>query len=95
MAIDKTHAFYIAKLSRLSITDSEAEKYSKQLSDILNYAEQLNKLDTAHIDPSFHAINTESPLRSDEQISFDNRAGILKNAPEGQGSFFTVPRILD
>jgi aspartyl-tRNA(Asn)/glutamyl-tRNA(Gln) amidotransferase subunit C len=95
MAIDKSHAFYVARLARLAITEPEAEKYSKQLSDILNYAEQLNKLNTEHIDPSFHASFQANSLRKDEVMPFDNSPGILKNAPEGENTFFTVPRILE
>jgi aspartyl-tRNA(Asn)/glutamyl-tRNA(Gln) amidotransferase subunit C len=95
MAIDKSHAFYVARLASLSITETEAEKYSKQLSDILNYAEQLNGSNTDHIDPSFHASFKPGCLRPDEVVPFENGSGILKNAPEGENTFFTVPRILE
>jgi len=94
MAITKDDAYHIAKLASLDITDKEAEKYSKQLSDILDYAESLNKLDTSKIDPSFHGNLKSTLMREDKVEEFENREKILDNAIEKAGTAFSVPKIL-
>jgi len=94
MAITKDDAYHIAKLASLEITAEEADKYSKQLSDILDYAEALNKLDTSKIDPSFHGNIKSTLMREDEVEVFEDRQRILDNAIELSGTAFSVPKIL-
>lgn len=93
--INKDTAYYLAKLSALEISDIEAEKYSKQLTDIIEYAEKLNELDTAAIDPSFHSNVTESLIREDVVVTFDNNSKLIENAPAREGTAYAVPKILD
>jgi len=93
--INKDTAYYLAKLCALKIDENESEKYSKQLNDIIEYAQKLNELDTDHIDPSFHATSVETLMREDRPVQSAAKENILNNAPDKEGSSFVVPRILE
>jgi len=92
--IDKDTAYYLSKLCALKIDENEAEKYSKQLNSIIEYAQQLNELDTSKIDPSFHGNLKSTVMREDEVEIFANSDNILDNAIEKSGTSFSVPNIL-
>lgn len=95
VTINKDTAYYLAKLCALKIDENEADRYSKQLNDIIEYAQKLNELDTDNIDPSFHATNVETLMREDQPAESAARENILNNAPDKEGSSFAVPRILE
>jgi len=57
---------HIAKLAKLEFTDAEKEKFTHQLNQILEYVEQMNKLDTNHIEPLSHVIELSNVFRPDE-----------------------------
>ena len=97
MKITKNDVEYVAKLARLSLTDEEKEKFSSQLGSILDYIDQLNKLDTTNIKPTSHALDLENVWREDElkTSTEQTRERILKNAPEREGNFFKVKKVIE
>jgi len=92
MKIDVEH---VAKLARLGLTDEEKKQFGKQLSDILEHAEGLKKLDTKNVAPTSHAIPLKNVLREDKVVPCKNTTDILANAPEEEEQMFKVPRILE
>jgi len=96
MALSRDQVEHVAKLARLSLTAEEAERYSGQLSSILGYIEKLQELDVSGVEPTTHAVEvTTTPLRKDEprpSLSVDEA---LANAPARDGSYFSVPRIIE
>lgn len=94
MSIDKKTVQHVAKLARLKLNDSEAEKFTSQLDRILEHASQLNGLQTDHIEASEHAFQTKTVLREDHPQVFNEVASMLKNGPEVEGHFYVVPQIL-
>lgn len=84
----------IAELARLEMGPSEVEKYSAQLSNILSFVEKLNGLDVSGIEPTAHAISVPTPMRADEPSEFKNQEEVLSQAPEREGRFFKVPKVL-
>jgi len=56
----------VAKLANLPLSPEEEEKYSAQLSKILDYIEQLNKVDTEGIEPTFNVTGLSNVMREDE-----------------------------
>ena len=56
---------HVAKLARLELTEEEVNKYSQQLGSILEYVEQMNKIDTTGIEPMPHAIPVYNVMRED------------------------------
>jgi len=86
---------HIAELAKLGITEEEAELFAGQLSEILEYAQMLNQLDTSAIPPTAQAIPMRSVTRRDEVQPSLSPDKILANAPQRQGNCFKVKLILD
>ncbi|NEP43944.1 MAG: Asp-tRNA(Asn)/Glu-tRNA(Gln) amidotransferase subunit GatC [Okeania sp. SIO2H7] len=84
----------VAHLARLQLTPEEEKEFTTQLNSILEYFEQLKELDTDKVAPTNRAIDLNNITRSDELIPFANREEILACAPESDGEFFKVPKIL-
>lgn len=85
----------VARLSRLELTDSEVQEFSSQLSAILEYVEKMNQLDTDNVEPLAHCLPIHNVFRQDvvkESLGTDKA---IANAPQRDGPFFKVPKILD
>jgi len=92
--IKKEDVIAIAKLAKLSLKQEEIELFSKQFADIVSFIEKLNEVDTGDIKPFYELTTTESFMREDiPHISLSNEEA-LKNAPDKEGGFFKVPRIV-
>ena len=86
----------VAKLCRLEIPDDDIEKYSNQLEGILEYIAQLERIDTLNVPPTTRAVEVVNVFREDTIVSSssDIRDKILDLAPQREGEFFRVPKIL-
>jgi aspartyl-tRNA(Asn)/glutamyl-tRNA(Gln) amidotransferase subunit C len=84
---------HVAKLARLELTDSEKEKFTKQLGDVLKYVEQMNEVDTTNVKPMAHAFDIVNVMRKDEVVKEISKEALLQNAPEEENGFFKVPKI--
>lgn len=85
----------VAKLARLELTESEAERFSEQLSDILVYVEKLNELNTDGVEPLAHCLPITNVFREDNPKESLPVERAVENAPQRDGNFFKVPKILD
>lgn len=92
--LNKTEVRKIAHLARLEITEAEEEQFSRQLSDILDYIEQLSELDTKDVPPTTRAIELSNVTREDVTVVYGDRDALVKEAPEPDGDYFRVPQIL-
>ena len=92
--IDKEQVHKVAHLARLALTEAEETQFTSQLGDILDYFEQLEALDVADVPPTTRAIDVSNITRPDDQKSYEDRAAILAVAPDQEGDFFRVPKIL-
>ena len=95
MRLSREQVRHIAELAKLGITEEEAELFAGQLSEILEYAQMLNQLDTSEIPPTAQAIRMRSVTRRDEVQPSLSPDKILANAPQRQGNCFKVKLILD
>ncbi|RAL24364.1 Asp-tRNA(Asn)/Glu-tRNA(Gln) amidotransferase subunit GatC [Thermoflavimicrobium daqui] len=95
MAISKEEVVHVATLSRLKLTEEETEQYTKQLNDILQFAEKLNQLDTEQIEPTSHVLPIENVLRDDEVRPSIPREKALLNAPDQKNGMFRVPAVFE
>ena len=95
MPIDKNQVKKVAKLSRISLDDNKLESLSKDLVSILNFVEQLNKLDTNEIKPLTSIIDKSLDARDDTVSDGQIKDQILKNSPEKNEDFFIVPKVVD
>jgi len=92
--IDQDQVQKVAHLARLELTDAEAETFTTQLRDILDYVEQLSELDVSEVPPTFRAIEVSNITRADSMTTFGDRESILDCAPDREGDFFKVPKII-
>lgn len=89
--ISKDQVKHVANLARLAINEEEAEKYSEQLSAIIDFSEQLNELDTSNVEPTTHVLDMKNVMRKDEPKEWISKEDALKNAPDKQDGQFRVP----
>lgn len=87
----------MAKLARIELTEKEKEKFTKELSSILDYVEQLNKVDTSKIEGISQVTGLKDVVRDDKSriIKHESREKILKQAPKKKRDYFKVPKILE
>jgi len=86
---------HVARLARLDLSPEEKERMRAQLDAILAYIDKLRELDTADVEPTSHAIPVTNVMREDEIRPSFPREEMLANAPELDGDFFRVPKIIE
>ena len=86
---------HLARLARLALSDEEQARYRDQLGSILQYMETLNELDTSGIEPTSHVISLRNVMREDSARPSLRREDALRNAPDGTGEFYRVPKIIE
>lgn len=94
MKISKEELLHIAKLSDLEIKENEIDEYLKNLEDILNYTETIDKIDVSKLDETIGAIEDYNVFRKDEVKQFDNIDKMMENAPEVDRNMFKIPKVL-
>jgi aspartyl-tRNA(Asn)/glutamyl-tRNA(Gln) amidotransferase subunit C len=95
MQISKEQVQHVAKLARLEITEAEQEAFSRQLSSILTHIEQLKSWDTTGIEPTSTVLDQTNVFREDQTRPSLPVEQALANAPDSEGGYFRVPRILE
>lgn len=93
--ISEDQVKHVAHLARLAITEEEAVMFTSQLDAIISFAEQLNELDTDHVQPTTHVLPMKNVMREDvakEGLPVDE---VLKNAPDHKNGQIRVPTILE
>jgi aspartyl-tRNA(Asn)/glutamyl-tRNA(Gln) amidotransferase subunit C len=93
--IDREQVKKVAHLARLQLTPAEEEQFTTQLNDILDYFEQLSELDVTDVQPTTRAIDVSNVTRLDTMQTHPNREEILEGAPDRDGEFFKVPKIMN
>ncbi|MCK9273590.1 MAG: Asp-tRNA(Asn)/Glu-tRNA(Gln) amidotransferase subunit GatC [Syntrophales bacterium] len=95
MKITKDEIAYVAHLARLDFTESEYEKFTSQLNDILLYMDILNKVDTKGLEPMSHATPLHNAFRDDVEMKSLPVEASLANAPDDNGDSFIVPKVIE
>jgi len=95
MSIDKDTVKHISKLARISLDENKVESLSKDLTSIMKFIENLNKLNTDKTAPLTSIINASLKSRKDEVKDGKIRDQILKNSPEKNEEFFVVPKVIE
>ena len=85
---------YVAKLARIALNDEEERIYGAQLADILEHVGALNELDTSDVAATAQIIESRNVWRDDVETPCLPRDEVLKEAPQAQGAYFRVPRII-
>jgi aspartyl-tRNA(Asn)/glutamyl-tRNA(Gln) amidotransferase subunit C len=85
----------LARLARLQLSDEEVEQFRGEISAILAYVEQLQKVDTKGLEPTYQVTGLKNVMRPDEVKDYGTTAEeLLKNAPATEKGHFKVRRIL-
>lgn len=95
MQITNELVSYVANLSRIRLDENEINEMQSQMSEIVNYMDILNQLDTENIEPLSHIFNITNVMRDDEVRDSYEREEILKNAPAHTEEAFIVPKTVD
>ncbi len=95
MSIDKNTVSRISKLARIKVDQDRLSDLSDELSEIINWINQLNEVDTAGVKPLTSIIETDLFRRKDEINDGDYQEKILKNSPASKEGFFVVPKVVD
>ncbi len=95
MSVTRDDVSYIANLARLSLSDEETTRLVKDMNQILDYMELLNKVDTDNVEPLEHVIELNTPFRKDEALKPLDHELALKNAPDADADFFRVPKVIE
>lgn len=95
MALDKETVARIATLARIRLADSELEPLAAELSQILDWVEQLREVDTKDVAPITSVAATGLPMRADRVTDGGRREAILGSAPRVENGFFAVPKVVE
>lgn len=85
---------HVAKLARLALPESDIPRFSRQLASILEYVAHVSEAPTAGIEPMAHPLPLHNVFREDvvtEPLSIED---VLRNAPQTDGRFFRVPKVI-
>ena len=91
---DKIDVRYVAKLARIALTDEEVERFGEQLGDLLAHVNALSELDTNAVAATAQVVESRNVERADDVRACLDREIVLAQAPQRQGAFFRVPRII-
>jgi aspartyl-tRNA(Asn)/glutamyl-tRNA(Gln) amidotransferase subunit C len=95
MKLSREEVLHIARLARVSLTESEINQFSEQLSHLLENFEVLQQVDTTDVLPTAQAIELQSVTRDDEVASSLPPGDVLANAPRREGDCFRVRAVLE
>lgn len=95
MSITRQEIAHVAKLARLALSDEEQQLFTDQMGAILAYAETLNELDTANVQPTSHAVPMQNAFRPDVALSSIGHERALANAPDTNETYFRVPPVIE
>lgn len=94
MNVSKEELLHIAQLANLYISEEKVEKYLKNLDNILDYVEIIEKAPIENCDETIGVNDNVNAFRKDEVRNFENRDGILENAPEKERDMFKIPKVI-
>lgn len=95
MKLSREEVLHIARLARLGLAEAEVDKFSEQLSNILENFAILQKVDTTGVPPTAQAIALQNVTRDDEVAPSLPPNEILANAPRREGDCFRVRAVLE
>ena len=95
MSLDHATVRRIARLARIRLEDEAAGRLAAELNGILGWIEQLNEVDVTGVAPLTGGAQIALRLREDAVTDGGYRDRILANAPDREGAFFAVPKVVE
>ncbi len=84
----------LSDLSRLKFNEDEKKEIKKDFQQMILLIDKMNELDTTGVEPLLHMTKEVNILREDEVKGMISKEQALKNAPEQDGNFFKVPKVI-
>lgn len=94
MEVSKEEILHIAELANLKLEDEEIPEYLKNLQDILNFANIVNKAPVEGLNTSVGSLDSFNVFRKDEIKIFEDNKALLENAPEEEENMFRIPKVI-
>ena len=97
MSVDIDNVKKIAKLSKISLKESEGKKFLTDLNQIIGWVDQLTEVDTEKVVPTFSSFGVDEGIKKRSDIVNDGgyREDVISNAPKPEEGFFLVPKVID
>ncbi|MDD2702410.1 MAG: Asp-tRNA(Asn)/Glu-tRNA(Gln) amidotransferase subunit GatC [Candidatus Omnitrophica bacterium] len=95
MAINKEVVDHVAYLARIRLSDEETVRLAQQLEGIVAFIDALKNVNVEHISPTSHILPVQNVLRDDVPVRSLPIDKVLVNAPQPEGDFFGVPKIIE
>lgn len=95
MSISVEEVRYIAALARLHFSEEEEQHLAEQMSEILDYMDKLNELDTTDVPPMSHVLDLYNIVREDTARQRITPEDALRNAPDADSEYFRVPKVIE
>jgi aspartyl-tRNA(Asn)/glutamyl-tRNA(Gln) amidotransferase subunit C len=91
---EKIDVRHVAKLARIALSEEEVARFGEQLGNLLEHVNVLSELDTASVPATAQVVESRNVEREDDVRPCLDRETVLAMAPQRQGGFFRVPRII-
>ena len=94
MQVEREEILHIARLANLDIKEEELEVYTRNLQDILNFANIVKNAETENVSETIGITNNTNVFREDEIKVFEDNQALLQNAPEQENNMFKLPKVI-
>lgn len=95
MSITKEQVQKVAKLARIRVSDDECDKFAGELSNIFDWIEQLQEVDTDGVEPMSGVGSNSLRLREDAVTGGGDASRVLSNAPRAEFDCYAVPKVVE
>ena len=95
MSLDAAAVARIARLARIRVTDDEKINLAAELSQVMDWIDELQSVDTDGVEPLTSVVGARLKTRPDVVTLNVTRDEVLANAPEAMAGFFTVPKVVE
>ena len=95
MAISKEEVEHIAKLASLNLTEEEKERYANDMTEILEFSNMINSVNTDEVNETIGAKENYNVFRKDEIVQTVDKETLLQNAPSQEDGMFRIPKVIN
>lgn len=95
MEIKREEIEHIANLSMLNLSEEDITKYTKDMEELVGFANKINAVDTGDLEESLFALDASNVFRKDEVRESFDRELLLSNAPNSNGEAYSLPSMMD
>jgi len=92
--ITREEILHVAHLARLELDEAAIDRFAGQIGTVLEYVDQLQRVDTQGVPSTSHAISLTNAFREDEEKEHLDPDAVLANAPEQEDGSFVVPKVV-